>query len=655
MIYFVTNNKISELYPSDIEYCDVTKVKEYFKDKKEIAIDTETTGFDPHTCEIITLQLGDHGTQFVIDAKTIDLLLFKDLLEGHKLILQNAKFDLRFLYKLGIWPTNVYDTFLAEVKLNLGIPNVRKNLQVLAEKYCNTKEVDKSLRGLIHSEGLSSVVVKYAANDVKYLHKIKEKQEKLAEIQGLTKDIDKENKFVPALAYTEYCGMYIDSEKWTKKYLRSKEMLDKSKKTLNQYIKDNNLSKYIDKQLDLFSTGRKVLINWNSDKQVKPLFKDLGVNITIKVKGVEKESVEAPVLVKQKKDFPIIPLYLDYKKWEKDCSTYGLSFLNHVNKNTGRIHTNFTQCVDTGRMASGGTNKATKEKYINFQNIPRTPEKENRIEGMIYARECITSQINDNTLVNADYSGQENVVLTNKSQDPDLIQFYKDDLGDFHSFVASKVYPELRDLSLSDIKKHHKGKRYMAKTAGFALAYGGTGWTVANNLGISEQEGNKLEQAYFEAFPGLKQYFDNCEKRTLRQGYILIDDLLGTKFYISGFGKFQELKHNFTKLSKEEKAYYYRWKGVLRRNSLNYPVQGCSANITKIAVIYFYKWILQNNYQNIVKIINQIHDEISCECPKDIAQQVANKLQECMEKAGDIYCKIVPLKAEPEITEYWSH
>jgi len=403
MKYFISTEEPNELFDSDIKFCDIKECLKYFSDKTEIAVDTETTGFDPHRCKLITLQLGDANNQYVIDCDKINILQFKDLLESKKLILQNAKFDLRFFYKKGIWPNDIYDTFLAEVKLNQGIPNIRKNLQVLAQKYCKTEEVDKSLRGLIHREGLSYAVINYAANDVKYLHQIKIEQEKLAIKQGLVEDIRKENRFVPGLAYTEYCGLFIDSDKWTKKYNKSKEMLEKSKLELDKYIIDNNITKYIDQQLDLFSTEKKVNINWNSDHQVKPLFKELGIDIKVKNKGQEKESIEAGVLLKQIDKHEIIPKYLEYKKWEKDCSTYGLSFLKKINKETGRIHTNFTQIVDTGRMASGGKNKNTGEEYINFQNIPATPEK--RIPGMIYARECIVPQDDSNVFVDADYSG----------------------------------------------------------------------------------------------------------------------------------------------------------------------------------------------------------------------------------------------------------
>lgn len=675
MIYFTSKKENEHLKGTDIQTCDVRFIKDYLQKLDLIGVDTETTGFDPHQDKVLTLQLGHRNNQFVIDASTIDIREFKDILESKELILQNAKFDLRFFNKLGIFPNKVYDTYLAEIKLSQGIMNHKKNLQVLAERYCDTKEVDKTLRSLIHYKGLIKEVITYAANDVKYLHEIRSKQLKSAEEQGLVKAISLENRFVPALAYTEYCGMYINPEDWIKKVKKSYEMLVESKKKLDQFIIDNNLSKYIDNQLDLFSTDKKVLINWNSSNQVKPLLKDLNINVIVIEKGIKKESIDTGVLLPQIDKSPIIQLYLDYKKWEKDYSTYGDSFLKQISTETGRVHTSFTQIVDTGRMASGGRNRKTREEYINFQNIPATPQDKDKIEGMIYARECIQPQ-NDNVFINADYSGQEQIVLANKSQDKDIIDFYKKDLGDMHSFISSKIYPELRNLSLKEIKLKHKDKRQVAKSAGFALNYGGSGFTISKNLSIPKAEGDRVERAYFEAFPGLKNYYDKCEEEALDKGYILIDEITGSRFFIAGYEKLRQLmllqsmktpeywkrfyderRKNtlWYKGEKERDSYIRRWKGQIRRNALNFPIQGTSASITKIAIVYLYDWILENNYQDKVKIVNIVHDEVLLECPKEISTLVADKLKTFMEKAGDIYCKTIPLKAVPEESLFWNH
>ena len=100
---------------------------------------------------------------------------------------------------------------------------------------------------------------------------------------------------------------------------------------------------------------------------------------------------------------------------------------------------------------------------------------------------------------------------------------------------------------------------------------------------------------------------------------------------------------------------YFKFKGMIERKSLNYPIQGSSAEITKFAALKFYNILLDRELLGVVKICNIVHDEIVVECPENIAEYVANTLQKCMEDAGKPFCKIIPLKAEPCITDHWEH
>src|SRR5690606_32291906 len=127
-------------------------------------------------------------------------------------------------------------------------------------------------------------------------------------------------------------------------------------------------------------------------------------------------------------------------------------------------------------------------------------------------------------IVNCDYSGQETVVLANVSREANIGKLILEG-GDMHCFVTKAIYPTLKDLTDDEIKSKHKDKRQIAKAAGFAIQYGGTGFTIAKNLGITEEEGNKVYDAYFKAFPDLRKYFDKVQNITLRQGYVLIDNL----------------------------------------------------------------------------------------------------------------------------------
>ena len=89
--------------------------------------------------------------------------------------------------------------------------------------------------------------------------------------------------------------------------------------------------------------------------------------------------------------------------------------------------------------------------------------------------------------------------------------------------------------------------------------------------------------------------------------------------------------------------------------ALNFPIQGSSAEITKLACIFIFDYIVQNELQGIVKFSNMIHDEVLLECPESMGESLSKVVEDCMARAGKIYCKVVPLKAECKLTKYWNH
>jgi len=452
MIYLVTNQtSINSTFQSKT----AEDVLDYFKDIEEIAIDTETEGFDPHTKNLLTIQFGDRDNQFVVDTTTVSIQIFKTLLETKTLLLQNAKFDLRFLYKQYIIPFKVYDTFLAESVLYMGVVNHRKGLDALTERYCGVK-LDKSIRGDIHRYGLSDAVIEYAGKDVMYLHDIKEKQILLLKEKDLVHALDLDNKFVLALAYTEYCGIGFDQEFWTYKCKKDAEALASVTKELDDFILDNNHYKYIDSQLNLFDTGVSCAINWNSEKQVIPLMKELKVNTRTKDKktGKEKDSLESIVLQSQTNVHPLVQLYLKYKKVEKLRSSFGSNYLRFVNKRTGRIHTTYKQLVNTGRMSCGND----KDNAPNLQQVPSD-----------HHRKAFVPR-KGNSFISCDYSSQESRVLAEFSKDKNLVEFYTSGEADLHSYAVKLVYPEAKDCNLAEIKDRFKEERQVMKGFNFALA-----------------------------------------------------------------------------------------------------------------------------------------------------------------------------------------
>ena len=422
MRYLITSQ--TQFFASENYTCiSIEKSLEMLNKKNLWGLDTETKGFDPYTKPILLVQIGDLEDQFAIDTTTIDIQRYKKFFEEKErlFVLQNAKFDIRFFLHQRIVFLNVFDTYLAEKLLYLGYPPgiIPMGLGHLTDRYLGVY-LDKSIRGEIH-RGLTDRVIIYGCDDVKYLIPIMEKQLIKLKEQGLEEAIKIENRFVVVLAYVEYCGLKLDPDKWQKKIDSDKAKFEEAKAVLDNWVVSYGNSKYIklNRQGDLFEgfKGPECAINWASSKQVIPLFKELGFNLKVKDKdtGKMKDSIEANVIEAQKDKSPLAPLYLTYSKAQKVVTTYGETFIKAINPVSHRIHTQFNQLMDTTRLSCGGIDKDTGQSNINFQNIPNEEE----------TRHAFVSE-EGYTLIDCDYSAQEDLVFTEASREEKLIEFYND-------------------------------------------------------------------------------------------------------------------------------------------------------------------------------------------------------------------------------------
>ena len=258
MIYFVSNQ--TELIENDVYKCiSIDESISLLSQLKVIGLDTETEGFDPYTDALLSLQLGNREFQVVIDASTVDIRLYKDLLESDRVFLGwNIKFDLRFLFRYGIYPKKVYDGYLGEKLLWLGYPSGIHGLSLRAagEHYLGI-ELDKSTRGKIRYLGLNAEVIVYGARDVEHLEDIILKQWEELKKKGLTKAVEVENKFVLPLSYMEYCGIKLDIEKWKDKMTNDEKIYNRTIDALNKWVcehypKDKRFT-YVNLQGDLWA------------------------------------------------------------------------------------------------------------------------------------------------------------------------------------------------------------------------------------------------------------------------------------------------------------------------------------------------------------------------------------------------------------------
>ena len=457
MIYLVSNNLELFNLNEDIKMIGVEESIKLLTPLSIISLDTETSGLSPWSDKLLLVQLGCKEFQVVIDCNTIDITLYKSLLESDKLFLGwNIKFDLQWFYKYGIIIKRVYDGFLAEKLLWLGYPTGTHSLSLktAGETYCNI-ELDKSVRGkIIWSKTLTQDIIEYGANDVKYLEEIYNKQlEKLQEEDLLTA-IDIENRFVIVLAYIEWCGVKIDKVKWKQKIESDNKKLEEIKKKCDQWIIDNMPnSKYItyDTQGNLFSdtpfnTDPIITLNWESPKQMVELFKSLGVKL---INKDGKESTDAKVLKPQSDKCSLIPIFIEYKEASQVCKTFGEKFLNQINLISNRLHASWHSIgTDTARVSCGSSS----EESINLLNIPSDA----------LTRSCFITE-EGNAWVSIDYSGQESCLLASIANDKLMLDELNEGNGDIHSLVASLMFDELNDIPLKDIKSQYKYLRQLAK------------------------------------------------------------------------------------------------------------------------------------------------------------------------------------------------
>ena len=623
----------------------------------DVGLDIETRGLDPHSDEIIMLQFGDLHRQFVIDTRVVDVSEIVPLIVNKQttIIGQNLKFEYKFFkHNYNLLLENVKDTMIQELCLYNGY-KLRNDLKSLSKRYLNYEpNKDIRMRFLeIGNKPFNKDEIIYGAYDVVLPILISNIQEIKLKERNQQILLEHEHEYLKVLGDMEYRGLYLDKNKWKVLYWENKVKYEESLEILNKFIIDQNLEEYFDKQLDMFNTDKDLLIEWSSPKQVVELFTKLEICPKEVSKTTNKLSytVNAAVLKASltgmnsniKAEYKkLIKDYIKMKEFEQRVTTFGVDFFKYINTTTGRLHSNFFQIKSTGRSSSSNPN---------LQNIPSDSR----------YRECFISEEGYN-IVNADFSGQENIILVNKSLDKDLISFYKAGYSDMHSFIASKIYNKPYEDYINAVRNKENGKtltkdeivlleeRTIAKAAGFAINYGGNGYTISKNLGITPKQGDYVYNAYFKAFPGLKSYFDKVINKTLKDGYIHINDVTNRRLNLIDYKRMVSYAKNNKKITE-----YNKLKGKISRLALNAPIQGTAADITKHAAIRFRKWIVKEGLHDEVWITNIIHDEINVECSETIAQLVAQELEKCMVKAGSIWCKTIPLKAKAVIGTYWGH
>lgn len=345
--------------------------------------------------------------------------------------------------------------------------------------------------------------------------------------------------------------------------------------------------------------------NINSPKQLGTvLFEELMLPYGKKTKT--GWSTNADVLEKLIGKHPIIGEILEYRTLTKLKSTYADGLLKVIGED-GRIHTNFQMTVTaTGRLSSTEPN---------LQNIPVRKELGAKIRRMFVASP-------KKVLVDADYSQIELRLLAHISNDETMRSAFLSG-EDFHTVTASNVF----NVPLSEVTPLLRSR---AKAVNFGIVYGISAFSLAQDIGVYQNEAKAYMDAYLAKYHGVRDYMKNIVEQAKQDGYVAtlygrrrnLPELKSPKFAVRSFGE---------------------------RVALNMPIQGTAADIIKIAMVNVHKRLKAEKPE--AKLILQVHDELIVECPESDGEQVRAILKEEMENAAHLS---VPLVADTEIGHSWS-
>ncbi len=316
-------------------------------------------------------------------------------------------------------------------------------------------------------------------------------------------------------------------------------------------------------------------------------------------------STNADVLEKLVGKHPIVEKVLDYRTLTKLKSTYADGLVKVVEAD-GRIHTSFMMTVtDTGRLSS---------REPNLQNIPvRTPLGAELRKMFIASPGC--------TLVDADYSQIELRLLAHISGDETMTRAFLEG-EDIHAVTASQVF----GVPLEDVTPLMRSR---AKAVNFGIVYGISAFSLAQDIGVYQNEAKAYIDAYLEKYHGVRDYMKRVVEQAKERGYVqtlygrrrALPELKSSNFNLRGFGE---------------------------RVARNMPIQGTAADIMKLAMIRAQRALEESGLN--ARLLLQVHDELIAECAEQDAAAVGAILTEAMEGAASLS---VPLTAEAHSGRSW--
>jgi DNA polymerase-1 len=452
-----------------------------------IAVDTETTGLDPLRDKIRLIQIAaENYPVIIIDLFEVQremLAPLAELLRGASIkVLQNAKFDLKFLQQAGLpIAGKLFDTMLAAQLLDAGVRSHGYNLAELVKVYLGEDLSKEQQRSDWSNPNLSSEQLEYAARDAAILLRLREVMKPKLKNARLVETAKLEFDCLGAIAQMELNGMLLDLSRWD----ALRQELEQRRDQLADALRHQFQPALLNTQLDIL--GNQTSLNLDSQQQVLEALQQMGVP----VKNTSKLS-----LIPLAEGHPSVKALLDYRKAAKAVQAFASSLPKHVHPITGRIHPDYQQMgATTGRMSCRNPNlqQISRDKIFRSCFIP-TP---------------------GYYLVVADYSQIELRVAAELSGDRRMIEAYQND-EDLHRLTAALI----ADKSLDQVKK---SERQAAKAVNFGLIYAmgakGLAEYAYNNYGVqmSLKQAETFRKRYFEAYQGIARWHGAIKRRLPRE------------------------------------------------------------------------------------------------------------------------------------------
>ncbi len=542
---------------------DIQKLCDFLLTKKILSLDTETTSTHPIDAELVGLSFAVNEFEaFYVPIpkereKAQEIIeIFRPLYENDHILKigQNIKYDFEVLCNYNIrLAGKMWDTMIAHYLIQ---PEYRHNMDDMAEAYLNYQTIhidellgpkgknQKNMRDLTPQE-----VYEYAAEDADVTLRLKNILEpKLKEVGAEKLFYEIEMPLVEVLADMEMAGVNIDTES-----------LKETSAELTQRMIE------IEQEIYEMAGER---FNISSPKQVGDiLFEKMKIIEKPKKTKTGQYVTSEDVLQTLKTKHEIVDKILKFRGLKKLLSTYIDTLPTLINRRTKHIHTSFNQTVTaTGRLSSSDPN---------LQNIPVRGDDGKEIRKAFIPDEgCM--------FFSADYSQIELRVMAHLSGDENMIEAFREG-HDIHAATAAKIYKE-------DIKNVTRDQRNKAKRANFGIIYGITVFGLAERLEIERKEARELIDGYFQSFPKVAEYMEQCKQTAREKGYV--ETIFHRRRYLPDINS-----RNATV------------RGYAERNAINAPIQGSAADIIKVAMINIHRRMKEEKLRS--KMILQVHDELN--------------------------------------------